>query len=919
MVNVLMFGDPPMELSNLIFYLIILGLLMLCSGFFSGSETALSALTRTQIQRMRRDRKKGSLAVVRFLDEPRRLFITVLFGNTLVNMAFVSIMGALIYDNLFKGRNPGTAYVVAILLETTILLLFGEITPKTIAIRNAEKFSRLVAPLLWNFSRLIFPFRKALRFFTDILLPLFGVHSMVDSRPITSEEIRATIKTKAEGGEIDKDEEAILSNIFELQETKAKEIMVPRTKMVSVEVSVTIAEAFKKAMKEGYSRIPVYRKRLDNICGIFYVKDLPRWRNVDVTKLGSSRLEELTLDDFLSNQNMLNVLNPGQENTLIRQPYFVLNTRDIGSLLREMAHNKQQMSVLLDEYGGVAGLVTAEDIVEEIVGEIEDEYDAAPDQKITKDQGRANCYFVPGSLGLRSLNRRLKLKLNIEEADTVSGYVMTIAGTIPQEGDIFQDRSHRLSFEVLKMSGTRVEMVRLCLQRKRPATQGVLFLTFLCFSLFLGMTGFSLPIADFGELSGWIFPSVFGFLLVFSVIMSGFFSGTETAFVSASMARIEVLVQQNNRRALYIKRLMQEPDRMLGIVLVGTNLMNTAAGVAGLQLVRYTLRGREDLHELVNTLVLTFVILLFGELLPKTVFRAKANALSLRSAPILRWFDSLLRPFVIFFSKVSNLVVRWAGKEDREERVRITREELRLLAEMGEEEGALKKEQLRMVHGILDLENRTIGKIMTPLIEVCALSQNTDPQTLLTKVKQTGFSRIPVYTDRIDNITGVVNVLDVLSADPLPETIDPFVRRDIHHEPESRRVFPLLKELTRSRKPMVFVVDEYGGVVGLVTIEDLVEEVVGDIWEERDREEKKSIHKISDQVIECDGKTEILVLNHDYDFSLPEGEYNTIAGFLIERLQRIPKKGESLTLGKLKILVLDADGRSVRRVRIVRK
>lgn len=892
---------------------------MIASAFFSGSETALSALTRTQIQRMRRDRKRGSLAVVRFLDEPRRLFITVLFGNTLVNMAFVSIMGALIYDDFFKGRNPGSAYIVAILLETTVLLLFGEITPKTLAIRNAEKLSRLVAPLLWIFSHLIFPFRKALRFFTDILLPLFGVHSMVDTSPITSEEIRATVRAKAEGGDIDKREEEILSNIFELQETKAKEIMVPRTKMVSVEVSATIEEAFQKAMHKGYSRIPVYRKNLDNICGIFYAKDLPRWKKVDIRRLGENTLEELTLDDFLANLEMLNDLNPGHENTLIRQPFFVLNTRDIGSLLREMAHSKQQIAILLDEFGGVDGLATAEDIVEEIVGEIEDEYDTAPDQKVVLESGRLNSYIVPGALGLRALNRRLKLDLSIEHADTVSGFITSLAGRIPEEGDRFQDSSHNLAFEVLKMSGTRVELVRVRLLRKKPVTPVSLFLVISSLGVFLGVSGPSSVSTRFAEPMDLIFLFVFGLILVLSLMLMGFFAGTETAFVSASMARIEILAQQSNRRALYIKRLMQEPDRMLGIVLVGTNLMGTSAGVAGLQLTRYMLKGHKDLQELVNTLVLTFVILMFCEILPKTVFRAKADVLALRSANVLRLFDTLLRPFVIFFTRVSNFVVRWAGKEDRRERVRITREELRLLAEMGEEEGALKKEQLRMVHGILGLENRTIGKIMTPLIDVFALPKSTDPHSLIEKVVQTGFSRIPIYEDRIDNMIGVVNVLDVLSADSLPETIHSFIRRDVRHEPESRRVFSLLKELTLSRSPMVFVVDEYGGVVGLVTIEDLVEEVVGDIWEERDREEKKTIHRISDRVLDCDGKTEIQILNHEYELFVPEGEYNTIAGFIIERLQRIPKKGESLTLGKLKFLVLDADAKSVRRVRISRK
>lgn len=892
---------------------------MLCSAFFSGTETALSALTRAQIEGMRQDQKWGSSAVVRFLDEPRRLFITVLFGNTLVNMAFISVMGALIYDDIFKGRNPGTAYVVAILLETSILLLFGEITPKTIAIRNAEKLSRIVAPLLWSFSRLIFPFRKALRFFTDILLPLFGVHSMVETSPITSEEIRATVKAKAEGGEIDKREEEVLSNIFELQETKAREIMIPRTKMVSVEVSATIGEAIQKAMQEGYSRIPVYRNSLDNICGIFYAKDLPRWKNVDVKKFDRDSLETLTLDDFLSNQDMLNDMNPGHEHTLIRQPYFVLNTRDVGSLLREMALNKQQVAILLDEFGGVAGLVTSEDIVEEIVGEIEDEYDTAPDQKIVSEPEQPGRYLVPGALSIRALNRRLKLKLDIEQADTVSGYVMSIAGTIPKEGDVFQDAPHKLTFEVLKMSRSHIEQVRLRLKEKKSVTSGFLVLMLFNLGLLMGMSGSTAAAPPSGELLGGFFPLLFSFILVLSLALSAFFSGSETAFVSASMARIEVLAQQSNRRALYIKRLMQEPDRMLGIVLVGTNLMNTAAGVAGLQLSRYVLKGHKDLSELVNTFVMTLVILMFGEILPKTVFRAKADVLAFRSAPLLRLFDSLLRPFVIFFSKVSNLVVRWAGKEDKEERIRITREELRLLAEMGEEEGALKKDQLRMVHGILDLESRTIGRIMTPLIDVVALPHDSTPHIFLEKVKQTGFSRIPIYEDRIDNTIGIVNVLDVLAAETLPETILPFVRRDIRHEPESRRVFPLLRELTRSRSLMAFVVDEYGGVVGIVTIEDLIGEIVGDIWEERDREERKTVHRISEQVLDCEGKTEILTLNHDYELDIPEGEYNTIAGLIIEKLQRIPKKGESLTLDKLKFLILDSDAKSVRRVRIVRK
>jgi CBS domain containing-hemolysin-like protein len=893
---------------------------MLCSAFFSGSETALSALTRTQIQRMQRERKKRSSAVVRFLEDPRRLFITVLFGNTLVNMAFVTITGALIYDDLFHGGNPGAAYVVAILVETGVLLLLGEITPKTIAIRNAERMSLWVASPLWAFSRLIFPFRRILRFFTDRLLPVFGVHAVVDTPPVTSEEIRATVQVRRDEGDIDEREGEILSNIVELQDTRVKEIMIPRTKMVCVEVSATIQEAFRQAIQEGYSRLPVYRRSLDNICGIFYVKDLPRWKDLNTERLGKSRLEELTIDEFLSHVPILNALNPGHEDTLIRPPFFVFKTRNIGALMREMTHRKQQMAILLDEFGGVVGLATAEDIVEEVVGEIEDEYDAAPGQEVVPEPGRAHSYLVPGALSLRTLNRRLKLSLDITLADTVGGYVTNLAGTLPQAGDRLRDETHNIGFEVLEMAGNRIELVRVQLKPGRSRKASAMIGLGLGLTVLSGMSSLSSSSSSgvVGIPSGWM-VAVFLSLLVFSLFLMSFFNGSETAVVSASMARMEVLAQQSDRRALFIKHFMQEPERMLGTVLVGTNLMAAAAGVAGLTLTRWVLPGREGVQELVNTLVMTLVIMLFCEIVPKTVFRAKADVLALRSAPALRFSDAVLRPIVLLMTKASNLVVKFTGREDKEERSRIMREELKLLAEMGQKEGALKKAQIRMIHGILDLEERTIGKIMTPLVDMTALPEDVDSLTFLNKTAETGYSRIPVYHERIDNIVGVVNVLDVLAAPSPPTTIRPFIREDIRHEPGSRRVFPLLRELTRSRRPMVFVVDEYGGVVGLVTIEDLVEEVMGEIWDEKDREEVEAVHRISERVLDCDGKTEIQILNHDFDLSLPEGEYNTIAGLVIERLQRIPRKGESLTVGAFRILVLDADAKSVRRVRITKK
>ena len=181
-----------------------------------------------------------------------------------------------------------------------------------------------------------------LRFFTDILLPFFGVDSDVKTTPITGAEIRATVKANAAEGAIDAEESEVLSNIFDLQDTRVKEIMIPRNQILVRGCVDHDPGSLSVAMKNGFSRLPVYRKRLDNICGIFYVKDLPRWKNIDMERLGKNSLDELTLDDFLSHQTLLNSMNPGQEHTLIRPPFFVFKTRNLGSLMREMSKKKSR-------------------------------------------------------------------------------------------------------------------------------------------------------------------------------------------------------------------------------------------------------------------------------------------------------------------------------------------------------------------------------------------------------------------------------------------------------------------------------------------------------------------------------------------------------------------------------------------------
>jgi len=869
--------------------------------------------------------KKSSATIIRFLDEPRRLFITVLFGNTLVNMAFVSITGSLIFHNLFKRENLGLAYVVTILLQTLLLLILGEITPKSYAIRHSERFSRAVAQPLWFFSQSIYPIRRPLRLLTDLLLPLFGVSPAVEEAPLSEEEIRAIVRATEVDGALDKEEGEIIHSIFELHDIPAKEAMVPRTKMVCVDVSKTIQEAFDMTQEAGYSRLPVYRDKLDNICGIFYVKDIPRWQGLIIEKLGKRSVGQLTIEEFLAHADILREFNPDNENTLIRSPLFIYETKKIGEMMHEMNTQNQQMAILLDEYGGVSGLITVEDIVEEVLGEIFDEYDKLSESTITQNPKKPFSFLVLGFVSLRSVNKRLKLNLDLSAADTISGYVTQLLGAIPEEGDRAFDNEHGLVFEVLKMTGKKISLLEIRKETsppRRDRDNGKTILLFLCALMLFPLMIFA-NVDAFAEstVSPYSQPTLFVFslLLFLSLLLRAFYAGSETAVVSASKARIDILAQKKNTRALTIKKLWHEPDKLLGTSLVGENLMSTAAGVASLQLVINAIPGREGLQEFINTIVMTIVILIFCEILPKTIFRAKADSIALKAAPGLWMSEIVLRPIVAAVTKFTGLVVRMAGEGDMEERQRAMREELKLLAQMGAEEGVLKREQLRMISSVLDLETMTLEKVMTPLVDIIALPSDTTVQGFYRTVAETGYSRIPVYEDRVDNLIGMVNVLDVMYSSIMPRTIAPFVQRDVRHEPETKRVYSLLHDLKRSRKAMVFVVDEYGGVVGLVTIEDLIEEILGDIRDEKDRDEEGNVHRISQTIIECDGKAEVSYINNMYELAVPLGDYNTIAGYILSLVERIPKRGEIVQSKTHRIIVLDADQKSIRRVRLQKK
>ena len=441
--------------------------------------------------------------------------------------------------------------------------------------------------------------------------------------------------------------------------------------------------------------------------------------------------------------------------------------------------------------------------------------------------------------------------------------------------------------------------------------------------------------------------SSFAVAVLVCLVLSAFYSGSETALVSVNKIRLNQLVESEDAKASIIHRLVESPQRMLALTLVGTNLANVLIAQLGEGLVARGLPNLPvSLQGLIATAGITALLLIFGEILPKTVFRIKADTLAIRYAYPLRVSEMIFAPLIYIVQNLTQFLIKLIDRSARSQSPDAQREELRLLAIIGERSGNLLTDQRRMIHSLLNLQDRTVAQVMVPLVDIVAIEKNTKCEDFLQIAADSGFSRIPVYEEHIYNIIGIINLLDVIYDDVASdtsgnnlsalgkdkelagtnpqnkehnpsETVAPFIRTTLHFVPESKNINALLKEIQDTRHTMVFAVDEYGGTVGLVTVEDLVEEIVGEFADERD--EPDFIRLVAPKILECDGRTEVNLLKEHYRLPIPEGDYETIAGYILERIGTIPEVGTQLKLRDSVITVIDADERAIRKIRIARK
>ncbi len=389
---------------------VLLVILLVLSAFFSGSETAITSFSELRLKHLleREKNRRRAKALEHLLAEPNDLITCLLIWNNLVNVG-ASALATLLFLRLLPTGLP--AYVsglVTTFVMTALLLLFGEITPKNLAKNRAEAVALKVLVPVWQLTRFTFPVVRALRALSHGMLRPFGEELLSrEGTPLSEDQLITFIEEGEERGIIPVQDGEMMKRILTLDEITAEEVMVPRTEMQAIEAETPLQEVLRFVVEDGHSRYPVYEGNRDNVIGILYVKDLLR-----------------------------TVVNGGQETPLrelLRPAYYTPTTKPVNVLLREFQRERVHMAVVVDEYGGVAGIVTLEDILEEIVGEIEDEYDRPRSRQLIRRISATEA-VVDGDAEVRLVNRTLGLELPEDEAVTIAGLILEKLGDIPDPG-----------------------------------------------------------------------------------------------------------------------------------------------------------------------------------------------------------------------------------------------------------------------------------------------------------------------------------------------------------------------------------------------------------------------------------------------------------------------------------------------------
>lgn len=412
--------------SVLLVQLVVLVILLMGSAFFSASETALMSISKIDARHMVDQNIKNAKIVSKLVEDPNKLLGAILVGNNIVNIG-ASSLATVVATDIFESAGPGIATGVM----TLLVLIFGEITPKSLSTQKSQEVACFVARPISLVVLILTPVVKVLMFISNLMIRLFGGQIDTSKPFITTDELKTIVTVSHEEGVLEEEEKEMIYNVFGFGDSYTKDVMIPRTDMIAVDVNATYDEIIELYKQEQFSRMPVYQESHDNIIGVIYMKDL---------LLKQFDPKDFVISDFL------------------RDVYFVHEFKRIDELFKEMRSKKIGMAIVVDEYGGTSGIVTLEDLIEEIVGDIDDEYDMTEDSfvKIADQE-----YLVDGSFRISDFNDELNLDISSNEFDSIGGFIIGLLDRFPDEGEVvvYDD----ITFKVEETMNNRINKLRILL------------------------------------------------------------------------------------------------------------------------------------------------------------------------------------------------------------------------------------------------------------------------------------------------------------------------------------------------------------------------------------------------------------------------------------------------------------------------
>lgn len=397
-------------------------------------------------------------------------------------------------------------------------------------------------------------------------------------------------------------------------------------------------------------------------------------------------------------------------------------------------------------------------------------------------------------------------------------------------------------------------------------------------------------------------------VLVLAILIgvNAFFAASEIAFISLNDNKIEMEVKEGNKKAKSIQNMLKNPSKFLATIQIGVtfagflssafaseSFASKLSPVLNRLIPAVSLETWQTISIIIITVVLSFFTLVFGELAPKRIGMKYREKIAYGTIGIIKAISIVAAPFVKLLTFTTNIVSNLFGVTESDEEI-VTEEEIRMMVDVGEEKGTIGKEEKEMINNVFEFNDRIVSEIMIPRRDIFAFEMNTQVGTAITELAgDNRYSRIPIYDGTIDNIKGVVYIKDILLSTKTKAAKLKTIAKDVYFVPETKMVNELFKELQKNKKQIAIIIDEYGSTAGLVTMEDILEELVGDIYDEYDSVENP-IEQIDENTYIVDGNTSIYDIEKNLEVDIPEGDYDTISGYLMEELGIVPSEGENL-------------------------